>query len=60
MGDEFDRIEREKKEFMHVVRNGYLDIARREPHRLIVVKGDNLIESIALEIWNHIYEKFII
>lgn len=59
-GGEFDRIEKEKEDFILKVRNGYLMIAAMEPQRIIVVKGDNSIDSIALEIWNHVYNKLSI
>lgn len=53
-GKQPDRIESEKIEFIHRVRDGFLAIAKREPQRIIVVKGDNQIQSIASEIWEQI------
>ena len=58
-GSEFDRIEKEKHDFIRKVREGYLQIAAGEPQRIIIVKGDNPIDSIALEIWKHVKKSLI-
>lgn len=58
-GSEFDRIEKEKHDFIRKVRDGYLQIAAGEPQRIIIVKGDNPIDSIALEIWKHVKKSLI-
>jgi thymidylate kinase len=34
------------------VRQGYLDLARHEPHRVKVIDGSQTIEVIAKQIWN--------
>lgn len=38
-GRQLDRIELEKIEFHHRVRNGYIEIAKSEPNRFLVVDG---------------------
>ncbi len=45
-----DRLESEKLEFHQAVRAGFLDIARAEPERVLVIDGAQEIDSIALEI----------
>ncbi len=51
-----DRMEREGVEFMTRVREGYLDIARREPERVIVIDGSRTVEAISKEIDRHFSE----
>ncbi|MFQ6115210.1 MAG: dTMP kinase [bacterium] len=48
-----DRLEREDLKFHKRVREGYLDIARREPHRFIIINGDRPINLIQEEIFKH-------
>lgn len=50
-GDE-DRMERETDDFFEKVRQGYLDLAEREPERFIVLDAMNAPEQIGREIWN--------
>ncbi len=45
------RFERENAEFHRRVREGYLEIQRRDPRRVILVDGRRTQETIAAEIW---------
>jgi dTMP kinase len=47
----FDRMENQSLEFYDRVRQGYLDLARREPGRVKVIDGSQTIEVIAEQIW---------
>jgi dTMP kinase len=46
-----DRMEAEGLDFQTRVRLGYLDIARAEPERVVVVNGHGSIEDIHRQIW---------
>jgi dTMP kinase len=46
-----DRMETSGDEFMHRVRQGFLQIAREEPERVVVIAGDQSIGQIAKQIW---------
>ncbi|MCP3677082.1 MAG: dTMP kinase [Deltaproteobacteria bacterium] len=49
-GAQEDRFEREAVEFHRSVREGYLEIARREPERVQVIDGDRSVDEIHQEI----------
>jgi dTMP kinase len=49
-GAEKDRIEEEKMDFHHRVREGFLAISRQEPHRMKVVDGTKDIATIQANI----------
>ena len=46
VGDEKDRMESAGIEFHKKVRQGYLEIAKQEPHRVKIVNADNSIEDV--------------
>ena len=46
VGDEKDRMEAAGIEFHKKVRQGYLEIAKQEPHRVKIVNADNSIEDV--------------
>jgi dTMP kinase len=48
----FDRMENQSMEFYERVRQGYLDLARREAHRVKVIDGGRSIEVIEKQIWD--------
>ncbi len=48
----FDRMENESLEFYDRVRQGYLDLAKREPQRVKIVDGGKSVEMVEQEIWN--------
>lgn len=47
---EFDRIERESEEFFAAVRSGYLDLAKKNPSRVVVLDASQPVEALAEEI----------
>lgn len=49
---ETDRMEMNTEEFYTRVREGYLEIAKEEPERFVVINGKQPIEAIQTEIWN--------
>lgn len=48
----FDRMENQSLEFYERVRQGYLELAKLEPHRVKVIDGSQPIDAIAKQIWN--------
>lgn len=51
-----DRFEREAREFHHKVRDGYHELAAREPGRFKIIKADESIDEVATHIWNAVKE----
>ena len=51
-----DRIELEKDSFKEKIYRGYLDIARNNKDRIVIVDGENSIENISEEIKNKVCE----
>ncbi len=51
-GLSFDRMESSGKSFYEKVRHGYLEIAREEPERFVVVNGLKPIQELEQEIWS--------
>ncbi len=47
----FDRMETQSQEFYQRVRQGYLDLANREPGRIKVIDGSQSIEAVERQIW---------
>jgi len=47
----FDRMENQSFQFYDRVRQGYLDLAKREPHRVKVIDGSQSIETVGKQIW---------
>jgi dTMP kinase len=52
VGDEKDRMESSGVEFFNKVRNGYLELAKKEPNRIKVVDSTNTIEEIHSDVIN--------
>jgi dTMP kinase len=50
----FDRMENQAIEFYDRVRQGYLELAKREPGRVKVVDGSQSIEAIGEQIWRQV------
>ena len=48
----FDRMENQSLEFYDRVRQGYLDLAKREPQRVKIVDGGKSVEMVEQQIWN--------
>lgn len=49
---QLDRIEQETLEFFKMVRQGYLDLAKKEPDRFIVINGGHSTELVRNNIWD--------
>ncbi|MDH3982036.1 MAG: dTMP kinase [Kiritimatiellaceae bacterium] len=47
-----DRFEREAREFHHRVRDGYHQLAKREPERFAIINSQRSIEEVASDVWN--------
>jgi dTMP kinase len=47
----FDRMENQALEFYDRAREGYLALARMEPKRIVVIRGERAINEIQSEIW---------
>ncbi len=47
-----DRFEREARDFHRRVRNGYHQLAAREPERFRIIDSDRPIEEVSSDIWN--------
>ena len=54
---ERDRIEKEGDGFPQQVREQYLKLHENEPERVILINGEQSIEDVRTEIWNHVKEK---
>src|SRR5262249_55330467 len=50
-GDRPDRFERESGTFFEAVRARYLELARREPERIVVLRGTDPEDALAHQIW---------
>ena len=48
----FDRMENQSLGFYNRVRQGYLDLAKREPERVKIVDGSQSIEAVGQQIWS--------
>jgi dTMP kinase len=53
-GERPDRLERESREFFEAVRARYLELARREPERMVVLRGTDPTTSLAHQIWEDV------
>ena len=49
-----DRIEKESRAFFEAVRARYLEVARREPERIVVLRGTDPKEKLAHHIWTDV------
>lgn len=52
-----DRMEQEAIEFYQAVRQGYLDLAKRETDRFVVLDGNQSIETLANTIWEIVHSR---
>jgi dTMP kinase len=50
-GERPDRLERESRSFFEAVRARYLELGRREPERIVVLRGTDPEEILAHQIW---------
>lgn len=56
--DAVDAYEARKLEFHERLRQGFLDIARAEPHRVVVLDGAQPIATIAARVWADVALRF--
>ena len=56
-GRHLDAFEKMDQAFHSRVRQGYLDIAREEKDRVIVIHADQSVESLEAEIWSAVEER---
>ena len=54
---ELDRIERESEEFFAAVRQGYLDLAKKNPARIVLLDASSSVESLSKEIQSLISQR---
>jgi dTMP kinase len=58
-GQSADRFEREDKGFHERLREAFLDIARREPGRCVIVDADRDPDLVEADIWRHVAERLL-
>jgi dTMP kinase len=58
-GQGADRFEREDAGFHERLRDAFLDIARREPGRCIVIEGNRDPDLVEADIWNSVAERLV-
>ena len=51
---QLDRMENEAIEFFQAVRQGYLDLAKSEPKRFLVLDGRQSVEKLEIQIWQRV------
>ena len=51
---QLDRMENEAIEFFQAVRQGYLDLAKSEPKRFLVLDGNQSVEELETQIWQRV------
>lgn len=56
---ELDRIENESLAFFEAVRNGYLELAKKEPERFKTIDGLLTVDAIKAIIWDTVETKFL-
>ena len=55
---QLDRMEKEAIEFFQAVRQGYLDLAKSEPKRFLVLDGSQSAEELETQIWQKVEATF--
>ena len=51
---QLDRMENEAIEFFQAVRQGYLDLAKSEPKRFLVLDGSQSVDALETQIWQRV------
>ena len=51
---EIDRMEMSNEDFYNRVREGYLELAKEEPGRFVVIDGKQPIEAIHEQVWKEV------
>jgi dTMP kinase len=54
---ELDRIERESEEFFAAVRAGYLDLAKKNPARVVLLDASHSVETLSTEIQSALLQR---
>jgi dTMP kinase len=54
-----DRFEREARDFHHRVRDGYHQLAEREPARFRIIQADLPIDDVAAQVWAAVREALL-
>jgi dTMP kinase len=57
-GGRSDRMEREPEAFYQLVREGYLELAAREPGRFVVLDGARREDDLCAEVWGVLKARF--
>ena len=57
-GDKPDRMEREPNSFFEMVRSGYLEMAKANEKRFVLLDGSQSADAIEDEIWEHLNKKY--
>lgn len=55
---DLDRIEKMPEAFFHQVRQGYLDLAKKEPNRFVIIDAMEKVSTIADRIWATLTERY--
>jgi dTMP kinase len=55
---QLDRMENEAIEFFQAVRQGYLNLAKSEPRRFLVLDGSQSVEELGTQIWQRVEATF--
>ncbi|HEY8730880.1 MAG TPA: dTMP kinase [Candidatus Limnocylindria bacterium] len=53
-GRAWDRFEAEARAFHERVRDGYLELAKAEPRRFVVIPADRDVEAVAADVWREV------
>jgi dTMP kinase len=56
---QLDRMEKEAIGFFQAVRQGYLDLAKSEPKRFLVLDGSQSVEELEAQIWQKVEATFL-
>jgi dTMP kinase len=56
---QLDRMEKEAIEFFQAVRQGYLDLAKSETKRFLVLDGSQSVEELETQIWQKVEATFL-
>ena len=54
-----DRMEKEGKEFLIKVKNGFLELAKSNKNRYVIVDANNSISEIENYIWNQFCDRYL-
>lgn len=53
-GHQMDRLEEQSEDFYRKVNEGYREMARRHPERIVLLDGALDVDTVSLEIWDHV------